>query len=460
MEDQHGVPVSTNNPQSLEVYERGLRALNTYRGDPVAIIEPALEADPDFVMGHILRAQVHLTLWERSVVPEIEASLALLNDLDNRSNERERGHVRALKAWVAGDWNGMRGHLDRLLAEYPRDLLALQVGHLADFYHGDRDSLRGRIARSLAMWNRDDPGYGFVLGMHAFGLEECGDYSRAEETGRHALEIDADDCWAHHAVAHVMEMQARQAEGIAFTEGRTDHWAQADNGFAFHNWWHTALYNLDQDLIDRVFEIYDQRVRPEPLKIHLMMLDATALLWRLHLRGIDVGKRWDELAAAYENGDGGGFYAFNDMHAMMAYVATGRTEAAAKLLKAVEQAAEGGGTNGTMTRAVGLPMVRAIEAFGRADHETAVDLLMPIRYRAYVFGGSHAQRDIVHRTLIEASLRAGDKPLAVALTNERTALKPHCPFSRGLRERAAVGYEREIDGARAPAPCSITACSS
>jgi len=336
MEDRRGVRVSTDDPRSLDAYETALRALNTYRGDPVAIIDAALHADPDFIMGHIFRAYVHLTMWEKSIVAKVEESLVRLTDLDNRGNDRERGHVRALKHWVAGDWNGLRGVLDRLLAEYPRDLLGLQIGHLADFYHGDRDNLRGRIARALPAWSRDDPGYGYLLGMHAFGLEECGGYALAEETGRGALDIDADDCWAQHAVAHVMEMQARQAEGIAFMEARQAHWAQADNAFAFHNWWHTALYNLDQDRFDRVFEIYDRRVRPEPSTMQLTMLDAAALLWRLHLRGIDVGNRWDELAATYEKATGeAGFYAFNDMHAMLAYAATGRAKAAAALLKAV-----------------------------------------------------------------------------------------------------------------------------
>ena len=436
MEDRRGMRASTDNPKNLEIYEAALRGLNTYRGDPVAIIETALEADPDFVMGHVLRAQVLATMWERSVVPKVQASLARLKELDSRSNDRERAHARSIERWTAGDWNGARGVLDRLLAEEPRDLLALQAGHLADFFHSDRDNLRGRIARALPAWSRDDPGYGFVLGMHAFGLEECGNYSQAEETGRHAIEIDPEDCWAQHAVAHVMEMQARQPEGIAFMEARRANWAQADNTFAFHNWWHTALYNLDQDRIDRALEIYDQGVRPEPAEVQLMMLDAAALLWRLHLRRIDVGKRWDELAAAYEKSGEAGFYAFNDMHAMMAYVATGRMKAAASLLEAAEGAARNGGTNGMMTREAGLSILRAVEAFGRECYGEAVDLLMPVRYRANVFGGSHAQRDILHRTVIEAALRAGDHALARALANERTSLKPHCPFSWKLRERA------------------------
>ena len=33
--------------------------------------------------------------------------------------------------------------------------------------------------------------------------------------------------------------------------------------------------------------------------------------------------------------------------------------------------------------------------------------LLPIRTRVHEFGGSHAQRDAVERTLLEAAIRAG-----------------------------------------------------
>ena len=436
MKDARGVPVAGGSTQGLEIYEQALRALNVYRGDAVAIIDQALAGDPDFAMGHVLRAQVLVTMWERSVLPGVKAGIARLDALHGTMNDRERRHARALKLWAAGDWEGHRAELDRLLAEYPRDLLALQVGHLADFFHSDRDNLRGRVARALPAWSREDEGYGFLLGMQAFGLEECAAYGEAEETGRRAIELEPEDCWAQHALAHVMEMQARQSEGIQFMEMRRQHWAQEDNGFAFHNWWHTALYNLDQGRPQRALEIYDQGVRPQPSEIRLMMLDAAALLWRMHLRRLDTGKRWEELADAFQRGDENGFYGFNDMHAMTAFVAAGRVESAATLLAAVEASAEERGTNGYMVREAGLPIVRAIEAFGREKFAQAVDLLMPVRYRAKVIGGSHAQRDIVHRTLIEAALRSGDKPLAQALANERVSLKPHCPFSLELRARA------------------------
>ncbi len=439
LQDARGLATSSGNRKSLDAFEVALGQFQCYRGNAVATIDAALAADPAFALGHIFRTELHITMWERSVLPEIEAGLAALGKLANKCNERERAHVAAIREWHAGDWEGFRARLDLLLAEHPRDALALQLGHLADFFHGDRDNLRGRVARALPAWNGELPGHGFLHGMHAFGLEECGDYRRAEDAGRRAIELEPDDCWGQHALAHVMEMEARQAEGVAFMESRRAHWAQDDNGFSFHNWWHTALYNLDQGHAGRALEIYDRSIRPGQSEIQMEMLDATALLWRMHLMGLDVGKRWENLAAAYEKTAQDGFYAFNDMHAMIAYVATGARASAKRLLAAVERAAEGDGTNARMEREVGLPILRAIEAFGRGKYAETVGLLMPVRYRAHAFGGSHAQRDILHRTLVEAALRARQFALANALATERTALKPHCPFSWQLRRRAEAG---------------------
>lgn len=437
MIDQRGLSFSSGTTASHEAYERALAALNVYRGDAVAIIEEALSTDPDFVMGHVLRAEVLVTMWEHSVLPKVQESLQRLQALHARSTDRERAHTQAIEKWAGGDWDGMRISFERLLADHPRDLLALQISHLADFYHGDRDNLRARPERVLPAWSAADPGYGLVLGMQAFGLEECGQYAQAEDTGRRALALNPDDCWAHHAVAHVLEMQARQAEGVAFMHSREAHWAQSDNGFAFHNWWHTALFHLDQGRHADALALYDRCIRPEPIGVQLMMLDATALLWRLHLNGVDAGARWSELADTYEQSNEAGFYVFNDMHAMAAYTATGRTQAAADLLKAVQACAAGQGTNARMTREVGLPIVQAIDAFGQGRFAQTVNLLLPVRYKAHAFGGSHAQRDIVHRTLIEAALRGGERNLARALTQERTAQKAHCAFSWGMRARAA-----------------------
>src|ERR1044072_335455 len=82
----------------------------------------------------------------------------------------------------------------------------------------------------------------------------------AEAAGRAAVDLDAADLWATHAVAHVMEMQGRHEEGIAWLSELQRHWAGANN-LLHHLWWHRALFHLERREFDEVLALYDRRFR-------------------------------------------------------------------------------------------------------------------------------------------------------------------------------------------------------
>ena len=323
LRDKRDVPVSTSNRAALDKLEQASELLHGYFNDPIAVIDQALAEDPDFVMGHCFRAGVLATTSDKQFEPELRKSVEAARKLSAKANDRELRHIAAAEAWLDGDFARSNALYGGILVDYPRDLLALQFAHVEDFFLGQSSLLRDRVARVLADWSKDVPGYGYVLGMHAFGLEEMGDYGRAEERGKAAVAINPRDPWAIHAVAHVMEMQARLADGVQWLTERTGDWAQ-DNGFAYHNWWHLALYHLDRGEIDRVLALYDTAIRPKRSDMALEMVDASAMLWRLHLRGVDVGQRWRCIADSWEAKAGDAHYAFNDAHAMMAFIGDGR----------------------------------------------------------------------------------------------------------------------------------------
>jgi tetratricopeptide (TPR) repeat protein len=432
--DARGEPVSGASAAAISLYEQALSELQCYAGDPLATIDTALAECPDFVMGHCLRAYVFALSTEAQAVPEVQASFDAAASLP--SNARERRHLVALRQFLQGSWDGAIGALEDVLIDYPRDALAVQTLHLADFFVGDARNLRDHVARVLPEWSTDDAGYHALLGMYAFGLEECGDYTRAEEAGRHAIALNPCDAWAQHAVAHVMEMQGRAQDGIDWMTGREGFWAR-DSFFAVHNWWHLALFHLELEQLDRVLALYDGQLRGERSQVVLDLVDASALLWRLQLRGIDTAERWHELASAWEPLATDGFYAFNDTHAMMAFVADGRERAADALLAAQQQAISSGTGNARMTWEIGYPLCSALRAFGREDYGTCISLLRPIRSRLNRFGGSHAQRDVFDLTLLEAARRDGHYALLRELANERLELKPSSPLNRRYRQDAA-----------------------
>lgn len=434
MKDRQGNAVTGATAADVRRYDQALGELNIYRGDPVGTIDRTIAEAPGFVMAHLFKAWLMALATEPDAAVEARSILATARTL--RMDEREASHVRILGELLDGNWNRAAVAMDRHNVRWPHDLLALQAGHLMDFYRGSARSLRDRIARVLPRWSADLPGYPIVLGMYAFGLEETGDYGRAEAVGGEALDLEPLDCWGHHAVAHVMEMQGRAADGLDWMAAREPYWSGDDNFFKVHNWWHKALYHLDLGQTDAVFGLYDGPIRGQRSAVVLDMVDASALLWRLHLTGHDVGDRWQELATLWDRHADGKLYPFNDWHAVMAYLGAGRERDVAHVLASLRHAGQGCTETAEWARTVARPMAKGFVAFWRGDYEAAAETLHPIRYIASRCGGSHAQRDIIDWTLTEAALRGGLRDLAESLAHERLALKPHSPINRDFLQRA------------------------
>lgn len=436
--DQLGLQLSGADAAAIGHYEKALHELQCYVGDPVASVDAALAEAPDLVMGHVLKGYLFALSTDREAVEVVKTCHAAAASLP--STGRERGHVAALGHLAAGRWHQAGRVLEDVTIEEPRDALALLAGHQIDFFTGNSRMLRDRIARAVPAWSPGMAGYHATLSMHAFGLEEMGDYARAERLGREAIAMQPRDGWAQHAVAHVMEMQSRQRDGIAWMRANADAWA-GDSFFQVHNWWHLALFHFELGETGEALKLFDEQIYGTPSTLALNMLDASALLWRLHLQGVDVGERWAVLAANWAPKAKDGNYAFNDAHAMMAFVGAGLEEPARMLLEAQNQAMTGDDDNAAFTREVGQPVTRAIKTFGDGDYATVVALLRPIRGIAARFGGSHAQRDVIDLTLIEAAFRAGNGALAAALSAERAVARPESPLSQLFlrRAKAAAG---------------------
>lgn len=419
-----------------------LREFNIYRGDPVSTADKAIEANPTIAMAHILKAYLFGLATEPEAASEARSIVATARDL--AKTDIEKSHVFALEALVANNWTEAAQRLDRHNMEFPHDLLGLQAGHLMDFYRANARNLRDRIARVLPAWSEDQPGYANVLGMYAFGLEEAGDYARAEDLGREAVERDPLDCWAHHAVAHVLEMQGRAQDGVDWMVSREPHWSGDDNFFKVHNWWHKALYHLDLGQSDTVIDLYDARIRGDESEVALDLVDASALLWRLHMEDHDISDRWAAVARCWDNHADGVLYPFNDWHAAMSYLGAGRTDDVDRIVNKYHAADVTRDETAGWAKATGLPLIQGFRAFWEGRYDEAVSALHRARFVVNSFGGSHAQRDIIDWTLTEAALRSDTSGPAVALANERIAVKPHSPINKRFLSRAQAQSESPV----------------
>lgn len=434
--DRQGNRVSGATDEAVRHYDAALRAFNIYQGDPIGELDTAVAIAATFSQAYLLKAYILALTTEPACVAEAARIATMVRGM--AMNERERSQLAILDQVIAGNWNTAATAMDFHNVQYPHDLAALQCGHLMDFFRGSARDLRDRIARAIPAWSKELPGYHAVLGFYAFGLEEAGDYTRAEDTGRHAVQLEPLDSWAHHAVAHVMEMQGRAVEGIGWMLAREPYWAGDTNFFKVHNWWHRALCHLDLGQMDEVWKLYDGPIRGSKSPVAMDMIDASALLWRVSLSGHDVGARWNELADAWDAHADGRLYPFNDLHAVMAYLGAGRHDAIARVTQAQAAAATESTDTARWISDVGRPLTAGFTAFARGDYRGAVEALHPVRYIANQFGGSHAQRDVIDWTLTEAAVRSGMREVAMALSHERLALKPHSPVNRDFVKRAAA----------------------
>jgi tetratricopeptide (TPR) repeat protein len=432
--DSLGLTTSTDDPVSLEHFERAVASLFRSDGNAALIIEAAIARDPESALGHCLRAGALVLSGTDAPRAGLAASVAAI-ERNAGANERERRHGAAARHWLDGNVARAARLYGELLRDYPRDRLALLVAHGLDFRLGRPDMLRDRVAAVLPHWDTRHHEYGYVLGMHAFGLEETGNYDGALAAAHRSLELVPDNAAAIHVIAHVLEMRGPPDKGIAWLRGTQPIWI-GNAGFRVHLAWHLALFQLDTDAAGDALSTYDGLIAPQLDGGNSGLVDASALLWRLQLRGTGSQRRWHELTGRWMRRRSIGNRAFELVHAVIAFASSKQHARARQLAKRLKVDTMLRARSGNEELALAEPLIAAIMAFCRGDYDEAVASISAIRSAADRCGGSVAQCDLIHLTLLEAALRGQRKRLARALADERVARKPASRLNRWLKARA------------------------
>jgi tetratricopeptide (TPR) repeat protein len=434
--DPRGVAVTAPDAGAVSLLEAALLGYAAFKLDTGDRLKAALAADPSLVMAPVLRGYFLLLLEKRELVPRArEAATAAAAAMEKfGATARERRHAAALRLWAERNLSAASAIINSTLAEEPRDLLALKLAQYLFLYAGDWRAMRQAIEAALAAWDERLPGYGYALGCHAFGLEECGAYREAERAGRRAVELCPDDIWAGHAVAHVCEMEDRLEDGLRWLETASGGWRDANN-FAYHVAWHRCLFLLDLGRDEEALALYDRAVRPESSDDLLDISNAVSLLWRLEQLGVDVGGRWEELAERSAKRADDHMQIFGDAHYAMALAAAGGENDFARWRRSSEAYAARDESGSVIMREVGLALGQATAAHRAGDYARATELLLPLRDGFHRLGGSHAQRDLFAKLLIDSAVRAGRAEVARALLRERLAARPNNRWARMMADR-------------------------
>jgi hypothetical protein len=433
IDDRHGYPVSTDSPAVADELERFADDFLGTREDAARILDVAAR-HPGCALAQAYAAAMHLYSQsraeiEREAIPLLERAAAARP----RLTARESLLVDALTAWARNDLQTAIALHERIAVDWPRDLVAAKFAEFLFFEAPDyRRHLR--FMERIAAANADAPPF---LAMHAFALELCREYERAERTARRALELEARTPWAHHALAHQLLNQRRVDEGLALLGEVAPAWQDASQAIRAHNWWHVALLHLAAGEAHRALGVLHERVAgfaPESVFEHV---DVISLLWRVELAGLRLDDEWRTLAPRLIERAHEQAFPFLNAHYAYALTRAGLTDVVDETLDELRAfALRQTGAAARTFRDVGLPLATACAAFAAGEAARCVVLLEPVLPEVACVGGSDAQNDLFRQTYLVALLDCGRRSEARRRLDARIGRASPTAVEQGWLARA------------------------
>ena len=400
--DRHSLSITGADDDAARGYDRYVAEFLSY-GPNLRDLFAVADANPGAPLLGAHAAALHLAFEGAEGWTAAAPYLDRMRSARAAASEREALFCDAVDAWARKDFPAAFNALDELTVRWPADLCALKWGQYHAFNLGDQAGLL-RLAQRARVAHEGAP---YAHGMIAFALEQNHRLDEAEDEGLRATEIAIDDAWAHHAVAHVMETQGRALDGARWLNRCAHTWEKKGVFIRDHNWWHAALFSLALDREEDALDIYDARLWGQWPEFPQEQIGAVSMLWRLELRGADVGARWAPVVEQARARAGEHLFPFHDLHYVYALARAGTQGEAAAFLASLR--AHAGRQNAEAAFVWGetcLPAAEAIVQFLAGAHDDAARTLERLAPHLHRIGGSHAQRHIFEETRL-ACLRGG-----------------------------------------------------
>lgn len=379
-----------------------------------------LEADPEFVLGVALDLELNLMgalsspRFDQQLAERIEALNKLVERKRDQVNDQELLHVQVVNHWAKSELKEATRKLEKIATLYPEDVSALKMNQDTYFMLGTALPMRNSLAASLGQISDKNPLKGYVHGMYSFALEESNMFDEAQVEAKKALDMIPRDTWAIHNYAHCLEMQAKVEEGLKWMYEKKCDWSPCQM-LACHQYWHSALFHINNDQFDDAVALLDKEVLTRCVKgsTSLDMHDAASMVYRMELvdlfgraseksnSKVESHKRWQSVYNMCEPHKRDHLLGFNDAHFMMSYLGMDDLQAARELIDTIDIS---GHLNEGQT--VVKPLLEAMYQFKLGAYGRCVDLLENIRFDIIRIGGSHAQRDIFEQLLLVAALKS------------------------------------------------------
>lgn len=411
--DIQGLEVTTESPEAIAAINCFIEQSLRYGREAEMVILEGIAADPACAIAHAYAAAYYLSQEQASAWKQAMPHVQAAQQFAPYTTYREQLYIAAIAAWSTQAIDRAIALHEKMAKRFPQDVISVQQGQYHYFYRGDKTRLLA-IGERVQAANPDHP---YLSGMIAFGLEQNHQLAAAEAMAHHAIALNPDDPWAHHALAHVFETQGRVDEGIAWMEQFAHTWETCNSMLYTHNWWHVALYYLAKGDTATVLHLYDTHVWGRARKATPKdQVGAIALLLRLELRGISVEDRWHQLAPYLYPRLHEHALAFQDLHYVYALARAGQLDCLATMVHSLhDHTSTLDSSSRRLWKAVVLPAVNGLIAHAQNDWLGAIAHLKPVLPELWHLGGSHAQRHLFEQIYQNAIKQV-----------ELCSVKPYC----------------------------------
>jgi len=204
--DAEKIPVTTSSDEARREYLEGRSlAERLLAHDSIAHFDKAIALDPAFALAELGRANVatsgadFLDHLKKAVAGAGKVSLG------------EKLLILAANAGSSGKASEQRAHLEKLVADYPRDERAHFA--LGAFLFGQQDA-KGAIEHFIAA-NTIAPSYSAPYNQEGYAYRQVGDYDNAERSFKKYIELIPNDPNPYDSYGELLLKMGRFDESIA-----------------------------------------------------------------------------------------------------------------------------------------------------------------------------------------------------------------------------------------------------
>ena len=428
--DRYGLTVTTSSSTAFDRFQEGVDDLLAYGPGAEECFAAALAADERLALAHVGRALLAAVQGDAATA---RAATARARETVDGATRRERQHVEAVSAFIAGETARGLALVDEHVAEFPRDAMLVNQASGAIALAGRRDREEHRVAflEQLAPAYGDDWWFQSAL---AFTYHEVDRFEESRRLSQASLDQCPRNASAAHNLAHISFETLDIEAGSAFLDDWMTGYDRRAH-FHCHLAWHQAMFALHEGRYAEALALFERDILPAS-NPRSTMTDGTALLWRVHLDAASpAALPWRALADIAGRVSRPG-YLFGECHAALAYAACGDQAALEKLMDGLRALDAKG--NPIAGRVV-LPLVQGTAAFAAGDHAGALAHFEPVESEMHRIGGSHAQWELFEETMVACYLELARYDDALRLVRRRLARRASPRDQKWLARASARG---------------------